>query len=219
MAHGAWCWDDIVARLSAAGHEVHALDLPLTSLADDADAVGEVLDSIAGATTLVGHSYGGLVISVAAQQRSDVDHLVYVAAAMLGADELLPIRAADFPDTSLVEAIGFTDDGWIEISDEAKAAEAFYNTCEPAVATASAQRLRPTAAACLMSPTGAEPWKHTPSTYVVCQQDGAIHPDFQRVMANLAGAVEEFDTDHSPFLSTPDRLTELLVATPPPQLR
>jgi hypothetical protein len=62
-----------------------------------------------------------------------------------------------------------------------------------------------------MTPT--EPWRNIASTYVLCKRDGAIHPEFQQAMSAAADVVVEINTDHSPFMSTPDRLTEILAST------
>jgi hypothetical protein len=59
-------------------------------------------------------------------------------------------------------------------------------------------------------PIGAELWKSIPSTYVLCQRDRAIHPDFQRCMSTRAGDVVTLDTDHSPFMSSPEQFADLL---------
>ena len=69
ICHGSWCWSDTVERLAERDHRAVAVDLPLTSLADDAATVGDAIDGLDGPVILVGHSYGGLVISVAAAGR------------------------------------------------------------------------------------------------------------------------------------------------------
>lgn len=209
MAHGAWCWEQVAPELERRGHRVTAVDLALTGLGDDAAVVADALDAADGPVTLVGHSYGGLVISRAADGRADVGHLVYVAAVLLDAGDVLLERAFEFPNTALVEAAQFLDDGTVVI-DPAGAAAAFYGTCDPAVAQRAVARLRPTAVACLSEPPGAEPWRTIPSTYVLCEQDGAVHPNLQRWMSPRAGRVVTFDTDHSPFYSAPERLLEVL---------
>ena len=129
ICHGAWCWDDTVEALSARGHDIVALDLPLTSLADDAAAVRRALDEVEGPAVLVGHSYGGLVISSAAAGRDDVAHLVYVAAVMLPGDDVLIERATAFPPVALAERAEFTEDGQIVVSPEA-AIDCFYGECD-----------------------------------------------------------------------------------------
>lgn len=202
ICHGAWCWERAADGLRGRGHDVVAVDLPLTSLADDAARVRDALDSVDGSSILIGHSYGGLVISVAADGRNDVEHLVYVAAVMLDADDVFLARTADFPTSPLAEGVQIAD-GQIVVAPEA-AIDGFYNTCAPADAEAAAGRLRPTSAECLATPPGAEPWRTVASTYLLCEQDRAIVPEMQRWMSSRAGEVIVYDVDHSPFLSRTD---------------
>jgi pimeloyl-ACP methyl ester carboxylesterase len=157
----------------------------------------------------VGHSYAGLVISKAAAERSDVQHLVYVAAMMVDGGDVYLNRMSEFPAAPINEEVELTADGELVVS-PTTAVECFYNECDRGEAADAARRLRPTAAACLAVPTGAEPWKSIPSTYVLCQRDRAIHPDFQRWMSTRAGEVVTLDTDHSPFMSLPEQFVDLL---------
>ena len=78
--HGPWCWEALTPYLDEAGIAHVEVDLPFTGHDDDVAATGAVLDAIAGRKVLVGHSYGGLVISGAGAGRSDLSHLVYVCA-------------------------------------------------------------------------------------------------------------------------------------------
>jgi pimeloyl-ACP methyl ester carboxylesterase len=211
VCHGGWCWSQVAERLVERGHDVVAVDLPLTSLEDDAAEVRRALDAAPAPVVLVGHSYGGLVISMAAGGRTDVRHLVYVAAVMLDGDDDPGARFAEFPPTTLFQGDIVTDDGRLVIPPD-HAIVSFYAECDPDVAQAAAERLRPTALACLGTPTGAEPWRTVPSTYVLCERDQAIHPDLQRWMSTRARTVVTFDTDHSPFFSMPDELTEVLAS-------
>lgn len=206
MGHGGWCWDHTRSDLEGLGHRVEAPDLPLTSLADDAACVAALLAEVDGPRTLVGHSYGGLVISAAAVGQR-VDRLVYVAAAMLPATDNLLDRAAPYP-APLGTHIEMHADGTVTVPADA-ALECFYGSCDPAEARWAAGQLRPTAAGCLGTPTGHEPWHDTEATYVVCLRDLAIAPEFQQQMAEQAARVVTIDTDHSPFLSA---RSELLVA-------
>jgi pimeloyl-ACP methyl ester carboxylesterase len=209
ICHGAWCWQGTSAALEERGHEVVALDLPLTSLEDDVAAVRQALDEIDGSVILVGHSYGGLVISGAAGGRDDVEQLVYVAAVMLDADDVFITRTAEFPGNPRASEVVYTDDGQIVISPDLGIA-LFYNECEEIEARAAADQLRTTAVACLATAPGAEPWRTIPSTYVLCERDNAIHPDLQRWMSTRAGTTVVFDTDHSPFLSRSEPFVDLL---------
>jgi pimeloyl-ACP methyl ester carboxylesterase len=215
IGHGAWCWKGTSDRLRRRGHQVVAVDLPLTGLDADAETVRQALDDVDPPAVLVGHSYGGLVISKAAGGRDDIDHLVYVAAIMLDGDDDVTARFAQFPPTPLSTLTELTEDGYLIVPPDAAVA-CFYNECEAHEARQAAERMRPTTVACLVT-TGVEPWRTIPSTYVVCERDRAVHADMQRWMSTRAATVVSFDTDHSPLMSTPDRLVDLLdqIATGP----
>jgi hypothetical protein len=118
-------------------------------------------------------------------------------------------RMSEFPAAPINEEVELTADGNFVVRPET-AVGCFYNECDRGEAEDAARRLRPTAAACVAVPTGAEPWKSIPSTYVLCVRDRAIHPDFQRWMSTRAGEVVTLDTDHSPFMSSPEQFADLL---------
>ena len=209
VAHGAWCWSRTRADLVRRGHDVFAVDLPLTSLDDDATAVRRALDEWGRHAVLVGHSYAGLVTSRAAAERTDVQHLVYVAAMLIDGGDVYLDRMRTFPAAPINDKVELSADGNFVVPAEA-AVGCFYNECDSGEATETARRLRPTAVACLAVATGAEPWRSIPSTYVLCERDRAIHPDFQRWMSTRAGDVVTLDTDHSPFMSMPERFADLV---------
>jgi pimeloyl-ACP methyl ester carboxylesterase len=208
VAHGAWCWSRTRADLVRRGHDVVAVDLPLTGLDDDATAVRRALDDWGRHAVLVGHSYAGLVISKAAEP-ADVQHLVYVAAMLIDGGDVYLERMSEFPAAPINDEVELMVDGNFVVPADA-AVGCFYNECDRAEAEDAARRLRPTAAACLGVATGAEPWRSIPSTYVLCARDRAIHPDFQRWMSTRAGEVVTLDTDHSPFMSLPEQFADLL---------
>jgi len=210
MGHGPWCWERTRADLAERGHGVVAVELGLESLHGDAAIVADALDGLDESAVLVGHSYAGKVISVAASDRDDVSHLVYVAAAMIGGGESLTGRSADFPPTVLGERVEISEDGMMTLDLDAAVA-AFYNECDSGAAEAAASNLRSTAVECLVTPTGSEPWRTVPSTYIVCRNDQAIHPDFQREMSKRAAKTVEIDADHSPFMSRPEEFLEILL--------
>ena len=209
LGHGGWCWERTVATLEAMGHSVEAPDLPLTSLADDARTVAALIEQHSPAV-VVGHSYGGLVISQAAAiTRGTITHLVYLAAAMFGADEdyLALMEQHETP----VSANLTTRRGDSVIVPAETALEAFYNECSAADARAAAARLRPTAIACItLTEPPAEPWHKTPSLFIVCLRDRAMPPAAQAILARKARKVVELDSDHSPFLSANEALCEVL---------
>jgi pimeloyl-ACP methyl ester carboxylesterase len=209
MGHGAWCWDHVVRQLQSLGHKAVAVELPLTSLDADAVVVRDALDSANEPVILVGHSYGGLVISRAAADHPQVVRLVYVAALLLARDEVLGDVAMRYPPSTLNGHSTITEDLAVVIDAEGAIA-GFYNDCDPRVAAEAAARLRPTSLACVSSSACAEPWRKLPTTYVVCERDQAIHPEMQRWMSERATEVVVLETDHSPFLSTPSELAGLL---------
>jgi pimeloyl-ACP methyl ester carboxylesterase len=208
--HGAWCWERTEQDLTSHGHTTVSVDLPLTSLDEDAATVGACLDSLEEPAILVGHSYGGLVISKAAGGRTDVEKLVYVAAVLVDRDESVRELVSSFPPTKLLEHMEYSPDGSMIFSPET-ALMCFYNETLPEVARAASQRMRPTLAVGSASP-GADPWRSVPTTYIVCERDQALAPDMQRVMAKRAGRVESIDTDHSPFVSRPEEFYEILLS-------
>ena len=177
--HGAWCWDEVVSRLSGDGLSVVAIDLPSVAsggdLYDDARAVRQVLDDTPGDKIVVGHSYG-VVVTEAAAGADGVRHLVYLTAFMLDEGE------------SLADITGRTPPAWQVPAPDGKtmtvsgAQEVFYNTCAPQVAEAAAARLRPHTIASFVEPVRSVAWRDVPSTYVTCDRDNAIPVPPQEAM-------------------------------------
>jgi pimeloyl-ACP methyl ester carboxylesterase len=211
--HGAWCWEPVVRALEARGLRCVAPDLPLTSLRDDADTVARLIRECAPGDPLlvVGHSYGGVVITQAAAEAPGAAELVYLAAFVPDRGESLGSLIAHDPATALVSAIAFAPDQSTTI-DPAKAREVFYHDCSPEVARDATRRLRTYAAACFQTPVDRVAWREIPSTYLVCADDRAIHPDAQRRMAARATRAVEIPGSHSPFLARPGALAEEIAA-------
>jgi pimeloyl-ACP methyl ester carboxylesterase len=226
--HGAWVWDRVLPLLRSAGVDAVALDLPghgadaspLGDLHADSRAVTRALDGLgsrgAEPVLLVGHSYGGAVITEAGAHPA-VAGLVYLAAFPLRADEscarAAPDEGADIDHSGRPDlSAGFIhrQDGSITL-ERGLAAECFYSDCDPSATAWALERLGPQLAASLtQSPTEAA-WLEKPSTYVVCSQDRATHPDLQRILARRCTSSVEWPTGHSPFLSQPERVAGLLV--------
>jgi pimeloyl-ACP methyl ester carboxylesterase len=223
--HGAWCFERVVPLLEDAGIEAVAIDLPghgadpgpLSDLHGDATRVRETLDELGRACVLVGHSYGGAVISDAGVHPA-VRHLVYLCAFALDAGESCMSAAVEESAAldityegrpNLADAIVAHPDGTSTLEPDL-AAECFYNDCDDATTTAAIARLGPQPMATLGDVPTEVAWRTRPSTYVVCTDDLAVHPDLQRVMARRCGEALEWPTSHSPFLSAPERLAELL---------
>lgn len=208
VGHGGWCWDRTAQDLRALGHTVATPDLPLTSLEDDAQTIVDALDDFEGPKVLIGHSYGGLVISKAADQRTDIERLFFVAAIMIEPDENFMDVSAPYP-TKLNEALALHDDGTFTVVSE-KAREIFYHKCPDDVATAGIARLRATSFGCLTVAAGVAAWRDIASTYIICRDDHAVSPQVQEIMARRAQHVVELDTDHSPFLSKPKEFLDIV---------
>ena len=230
-AHGAWCWERVVPALEARGFLIDAPDLPGLGADDTPPAqvtfeayVRRVLKAIRarpGPVLLVGHSMGGGPISQAAEDAAgQVRQLLYLTAALpvngegLGA---LTQMTARFPGRSAGTALRPGPlPGTMEFAVE-MAAAAFYNQCDPATAAMAVGRLRPQAVGPLQgTPLTLTPgrWGRIPKTYVVCTADQALPPDLQRWLCSRVPGIRivERAWDHSPFLSDPAGLVDLLAA-------
>lgn len=205
--HDGWCWHRVEALLREAGRQVVAVDLPFTGSDDDVRCVEETLDAVPGAAVLVGHSYGGVVITEAASGRSDVEKLVYVCAFAERPDEDADF-AASLPPNAFTGVPQIVD-GQV-VADAARAPRAFYQLCEEDDARQAASRLRPMAPHQLT--TRRPPaFDALPSLYVVCTEDQALHPPFQERMAARCTRMVRMASDHSPFLSAPGELAAILL--------
>jgi pimeloyl-ACP methyl ester carboxylesterase len=209
--HGGWAWDGVRARLDAAGIASVAVELPLTSLADDIAATRDVLDRFDRPAVLVGHSYGGAVVT-GAGDHPRVVQLLYLAAFQLAEGEsvgrTLPER--DFAPTRLTDAFQFSEDGQLISLDPAKAAGVMFPDAPPDEAAAAIARLRPVHRAVFRGVPEVIGWRRTPSTYVVCADDTAVNPDLQRAMAARATFRHEWPGAHSPAMTQPDVVANLI---------
>jgi pimeloyl-ACP methyl ester carboxylesterase len=207
--HGAWCFDRLVAELEKRGIACTTPELPLTSLAADAAEVRRALDRMSGPVVLLGHSYGGAVVTVAGNHPA-VERLVLLAA--LAPDEGEPTSGGPVEiDGAFIAALRPSADGRLEVDPE-RASRLFYPDAEPGAAAAATSRLRPGATGLPHERIERAAWRHRPTTYVVCADDPIVLPASQRALAARAGAtVRELAGDHSPFIARPAELAELLV--------
>jgi len=208
--HDGWCWELVRQQLDERGVPNQALDLPFSGLAGDAAAVGKLLDAIDGPVVLIGHSYGGMVISRAASGRDDVAHLVYLCAVQV--DEHVDLATAMTTSDELMSAFVAGDDGAMSV-DPAAAPAVFYHDCDDELTATAVSHLRGMAFGVVQDDDDPPPaaWKQIESTYVVCSDDQTIAPESQRKMATNANHVVEWDTSHSPMLSRPELVADLLV--------
>ncbi|MGO8864336.1 MAG: alpha/beta fold hydrolase [Acidimicrobiales bacterium] len=207
--HGAWCWDGVVGELAAVDAPVTAVELPLTGIDDDVAATRRVISNMGDDVVVLGHSYGGLVISEAASGMLEVSHLVYLAALMLDSGEDMIELMAEHHSEML--GIGLPE-GTGVVVDRARAPELLYGDSDEAVVASVLPLLRPMHFRGELRVDRRPAWHDTASTYVVCSNDRAIPPSLQRQMAARAGAVVEWPTDHSPFLTRPRAIADLVEA-------
>ncbi|MBP2328939.1 pimeloyl-ACP methyl ester carboxylesterase [Kibdelosporangium banguiense] len=206
--HGAWCWDGVVAELRQRGVAATAVELPLAGLAADVAAARAAIQAAGPASVVVAHSYGGLVVSYAAAGLSTVSRLVYLAAYLTEPDE----DVSALMSGKLTESLVFRD-GEVSV-DPAAAAGLFYGDAAPGTAAELAGRLRPMTIGVAVPPVVTPAWRSIPTTYVVCTNDQAIPAGSQRRMAARAETVVEWPTDHSPFVTRPRVVADLVAGHP-----
>jgi pimeloyl-ACP methyl ester carboxylesterase len=224
--HGAWCWEPVIERLAARGHDATAIDLPgrgatagrLATVTLE-ESVEEVADAVAaaGVPILVAHSMGGVPCSAFAERHPGaIRGLVYLNALIPRDGQAgLPLLVDEAgPDCALsdADAVRVSQDGASVTVPPELALEAFYGRCAADVAAAAVDRLCPEPLAPLMTPislTGRS--TQTRKTYIGATGDRAVPPAFARRMADAAGAdYLTIDADHSPFFSAPDSLVDML---------
>lgn len=207
--HGAWCFRKLVNVLQAEDIEAIVVELPLAGTAGDVEVVRQCLEEHPGAVVM-GHSYGGLVITHACLGL-DVSHLVYLCALMPQEGENINETVASAPPaTALEQAMVPGADGTISINPDLAGA-AFYDDCDPEDIADAVLRLRAQVFEPFPVLENEATWEQVPSTYVICQNDKALHPALQRKFAERAGAITELPSAHSPFLSRPEEVRDILV--------
>lgn len=219
--HGAWCWASLQAELDRRGVPSLAIDLPghglsplpFSDLHGDAQHVADALARIDGPVVLVGHSYGGAVITEAASRYSaNVDHLVYLTAFALDEGEALMPFLQTLPPVQvpLGAAIRPSEDGAFSTIDPAHSEVSFYGECPKGTTEAANARLCAQPFATFFQPVTGSPRKNIASTYVECTLDGAIPLEHQRAMSSRCTNVVTLETDHSPFASKPAETADIL---------
>lgn len=216
LVHGAWAdgssWNKVITILEAQGFGVTAVQNPLKSLAEDVATTKRAIESQPGNVILVGHSYGGAVITEAAAGNPKVKALVYVAAFAPDAGEALGGLAERFAPTPLGTAVAPDSAGFLFI-DRKKFQSAFANDLPEQEASVLAAAQKPLAAAIFGESIKAAAWKSTPSWYVVSTQDNAINPDLERFMAKRMNAkTTEIKASHVSYISNPSQIAKVIAS-------
>lgn len=209
--HGAWCWDAVLNELGPRDVEAVAVELPFSGFDDDVAAARSAISSAGPDVVVCAHSYGGVVVNEATVDLRNVGHIVYLAA-FINTGDLSAVMAGPLPLLDGIIDLG----GGQSRFDPDLAHQIFYGDSDAATVAAITPRLRPMV---LEGAVIAGPGLHqasVPSTYVVCGRDQAISPPAQYAMAERSTTVIEWPTDHSPFLTRPGEVADLLQAVSPP---
>src|SRR4051812_8121926 len=219
LVHGAWAdasgWSQVIARLQKDGYRVLAPANPLRSLSGDADYLQSILAQEKGPFVLVGHSYGGAVITNAAAGNPNVDALVYVDGFVpdIGED-ILHLAGEDSLVPSSIEFKGYPPFGPGDVDIYIKPENfraTFAGDLSKKDAAVLAVTQRPLALAAASGPTTATAWNTIPSWYLIGTQDRTITPAAQRFMAERAGAtIDEVKASHLSLISRPAEVAKLI---------
>lgn len=221
LVHGAFAesssWNDVIRRLREQGYPVIAAANPLRSVAGDAEAVASVLKAVEGPVVLVGHSYGGFVISNAATHADNVKALVYVAAFAPEEGENAFQLSTRFPGSSLGDALRPVPlpDGSADLYIRQEEFHQQFAEDVPAEQTAlMAVTQRPARDTALTGASGAPAWKSIPSWFVFGELDKNIPAELVRFMAERARAREAVEikgASHAVGVSQPEAVAEMIL--------
>ena len=216
LVHGAWAdgssWRGVIEGLQANGEAVIAPQFPLTSLADDVARLRQVLARQAGPTIVVGHSYGGQIITALGTDAPGVVGLVYVAAFALDEGESLGELLAQGPVPPALVHQSVDDRGFVWLAEEAFTSH-FAADVDPVTSKVLFAVQQPIASSIFSDVMGVPAWRSLPSWYLVATEDQAIPPPAQQSFAQRMGATTiEVPSSHLAMVSHPKeviRLTEM----------
>ena len=214
LVHGAWadgsCWNGVIERLQTDGYTVTAPQFPESSLAADVARLRQVLHRQDGPTIVVGHSYGGQIMTALGADAPNAVGLVYIAAFGLDEGESIGALAAQGPPTPAlahldIDAAGFA---WLPEEDFVKH---FAADVDPVKARVMYAVQQPVAAAAFQDVMGVPAWKSLPAWFMVATADEAIPPDAERHFAARMGATTiELASSHVAMVSHPDEVAQLI---------
>ncbi|HXA33307.1 MAG TPA: alpha/beta hydrolase [Acidimicrobiales bacterium] len=213
LIHGAWAdgssWSAVIEQLQAEGHKVTAPQFPMTSLADDVARLRQVLALQDGPTVLVGHSYGGQIMTALGPDAPNVVGLVYIAAFGLDEGESLGALLSQGPVTPALVHQFVDERGFVWLSED-DFVNHFAADVDPVKARVLYAVQQPLAAAAFNEVMGVPAWKSLPSWYMVAVDDEALPPDAERLFAKRMGAtVVEVPSSHLAMVSHPGDVAKL----------
>jgi len=213
LVHGGFVdgsgWEGVYKILKGNGHNVTVVQNPTISLEDDVAVTKRVLAAVEGPAILVGHSYGGVVVTEAGND-SKVAGLVYITAFAPDKGESVAKLIQNPPPGAPVPPIRPPQDGFLFL-DRAKFAASFAADVEPEKAAFMADSQVPWGVAALSGEVSKPAWKNKPSWYLVSTDDKMIPPDAQRAMSKRAGStVVEVKGSHAVYVSQPDAVAALI---------
>jgi pimeloyl-ACP methyl ester carboxylesterase len=214
LVHGAWadgsCWSAVIERLQADGYQVTAPQFPESSLAADVARLRQVLDRQDGPAVVVGHSYGGQIITALGTDAPNAAGLVYIAAFGLDEGESIGALLEQGPPTPALGHLEIDKQGfaWLPEDDFVKHFAADVDRARALVMYAVQQ---PMAATALEDVMGVPAWRSLPAWYLIAGGDEAIPPGAERQFAARMGATTvEVASGHLAMVSHPDAVTDLI---------
>jgi len=216
MIHGAFAdgssWSAVVESLQARGYDVVAPQFPLTSLADDVGRLRQALAWVRRPTVVVGHSYGGQVMTALGDDTANVVALVYVAAFGLDEGESIAALGAGEPPAPALANLVVDEQGFGRLP-EADFTAHFAADVDPGTARVMHAAQQPVAMSVFDDVMGRPAWRSLPSWYLVAAEDEAIAPDDERLFARRMGAeTVEVASSHVAMVSHPQVVVDLIEA-------
>ncbi len=211
FCHGIWadgsCFSKVIPTLRAEGHEVMAAQYGLDTLAGDVAAVKRTLGRVSSPAILVGHSYGGAVITAAGTD-DRVAGLVYIAAVAPDAGETVEGQLNQFPTTEIFSHIEVGEGRVWMLPEGVKYFAGDLSEQEQKVVWAT--HYAPAADLFTQKLDGVA-WKSKPSSYILATSDRTVHPELQRFLAKRMGATTyEVASSHVPMLSNPNLVIDVI---------
>lgn len=213
LVHGTYVdgssWSKVIPILQNAGHKVIAVQLPLHSLADDIATVKRTIDLVGGPVILVGHSYGGFVITNAAYNNPNVKGLVYIAAFAPEEGQSLTnfVDATKLPKGFLV----FDSGGFVYLNPD-MFPQAFAQDVDPAQTKVMAAAQKPFNQSILAEKSGPPAWKQLPTWYQISENDHLIPPDAEKMFAKQMNATTiSVNSSHASPVSHPNEVAQLIL--------